>query len=161
VGTTHWADGATATGADGDETAGLTCEQNMVETYHVHTHVSFFLDGQQLSFPGQVGIVPLQAGGHCFYSIHTHDKSGKIHVEAPAPGTFTLGMLFQLWGQPLQGDNVAGLVNKPIVVYVTDAGVVTRAEGDWSTIELSSHREVTFQVGTPITEIQNYTWAAN
>jgi len=161
VGTTHWSDGDTSAGGQGATTAGLSCDINPTETYHVHTHVSVFLDGQQIAVPGQIGIVPQTAGGHCFYAIHTHDKSGKIHVEAAAPDMFTLGMLFQIWGQPLQGDNFAGITGKDVVVYVTDAGVVTQATGDWKDIELSSHREVTVQIGSAITEIPNYTWSAN
>ena len=105
--------------------------------------------------------MPQPAGGHCFYAIHTHDKSGKIHVEAAAPGMFTLGMLFEIWGQPLQGDNFAGITGKEVVVYLTDAGVVSKATGEWKDIELSTHREVTVQIGSAITEIPNYTWSAN
>ncbi len=101
VGTTHWDDGDTTAGGQGSPAGGLECMPTMVETYHVHTHVSIFLDGQALSFPGQVGIVRRSAGD-CFYQIHTHDKSGKIHIEAPAPGLFTLGQLFAIWGQPLK-----------------------------------------------------------
>jgi len=161
VGIKHWDDGATASGATGTPMAGLTCEVNPNETYHVHTHLSVFLDGQQIAVPGQIGIVAQPAGGHCFYQLHTHDKSGKLHVEAPAPGEFTLGQIFDLWGQPLQGDNFAGITGKEIVIYVTDAGVVTQATGEWRNIELTSHREITVQIGTPITEIPNYTWSAN
>ncbi len=161
VGTTHWPDGDTTDGAHGEAMAGLTCDINPSEAYHVHTHLSIFLDGQAISFPGQVGIIPQTAGGHCFYQLHTHDKSGKLHVEAAAPGTFTLGQIFQLWGEPLEGDNFAGITGKPIVVYVTDGGVVTQATGDWHNIELTTHREITVQIGTAITEIPNFTWSAN
>jgi len=161
VGEVRWEDGDTTAGGTGQTTAGLTCEVNMIETYHVHTHLSIFLNGEALAVPGQIGIVPLQAGGHCFYNLHTHDKSGKLHVEAPAPGLFTLGQLFSIWGQPLEGSNVAGITGLPVVVYVTDAGVVTQATGDWHDIELTSHREVTIQIGTAITEIPNFTWSAN
>jgi hypothetical protein len=161
VGTAHWDDGDSTAGGQGAPVDGLTCEMNMVETYHVHTHLSVFLDGQQIAVPGQIGIVPQPGGGHCFYNLHTHDKSGKLHVEAPAPGTFTLGQIMDIWGQPIQGDNFAGITGKPIVVYVTDAGVVTQATGEWRDIELKTHREVTVQIGTAITEIPNYTWSAN
>jgi len=95
-------------------------------------------------------------------SIHTHDYSGKIHIEGPAPGTFTLGQLFSIWGQPLEADNVAGLTGKPIVIYSTDQGTVTQvAPADWKSIELTTHKEVTIQVGTAIAEIPNFTWSAN
>jgi len=161
VGTAHWTDGNTATGGQGQNVLGLDCLASMIETYHVHTHVSIFLDGVALAVPADIGIVPMQPSGRCFYSIHTHDLSGKIHVEAPAPGTFTLGQLFAIWGQPLETDNVAGLTGKPIVVYSTEQSTVTRVTGDWKAIELTSHKEVTIQVGTPITEIPNFTWSAN
>lgn len=161
VGAMHWTDGNTATGGQGQNVQGLDCLASMIETYHVHTHVSIFLDGVALAVPGDIGIVSLQPSGRCFYSIHTHDLSGKIHVEAAAPATFTLGQLFAIWGQPLETDNVAGLTGKPIVVYSTEQGTVTRVTGDWKVIELTSHKEVTIQVGTPITEIPNFTWSAN
>jgi hypothetical protein len=140
---------------------GLNCEATMPENYHVHSHLSLFLDGEAIAVPGQIGIVPQAAGGHCYYNLHTHDKSGKLHVEAPAPGTFTLGQIMDIWGQPLAGDNFAGITGKPIVVYVTDAGVVTQASGDWRNIELTSHREITVQIGSAITEIPHFTWSAN
>ncbi len=94
--------------------------------------------------------------------LHTHDHSGKIHVEAAAPATFTLGQLFAIWGQPLESTNVAGLAGMPVTLYVTDNnGVVTEATGNWSEIELLSHREITIQVGSPVTEIPNFTWSGN
>ena len=134
---------------------------NLSETYHVHTHLSVFLDGVALSVPENIGRVSMQPNA-CFYSIHTHDYSGKIHVEGPAPGTFTLGQLFSIWGQPLEADNVAGLTGKPIVIYSTDQGTVTQvAPADWKSIELTTHKEVTIQVGTAIAEIPNFTWSAN
>lgn len=149
----------TADGGAGQNVQGLDCLASMPETYHVHTHLSIFLNGEALAVPGQVGIVSTPST--CYYSVHTHDKSGKLHIEAAAPGTFTLGQFFALWGEPLENTNVAGLVGMPIVVYVTDNGVVTEADGDWHAIELTSHREVTIQIGTPITEIPNFTWSAH
>jgi len=162
VGVDHWSNGDTADGGQGANMANLDCLINTDETYHVHTHVSIFLNGEAISVPGEIGIVDTATPGvRCFYNIHTHDKSGKIHVEAPAPGTFTLGQLFAIWGQPLDPTNVAGLTGMPITVYTTDAGVVSVATGDWHDIELKSHREVTVQVGTAITEIPNFTWSAH
>ncbi|MEO8064607.1 MAG: hypothetical protein ABI821_17865 [Pseudomonadota bacterium] len=161
VGAAHWGEGDTGDGGQGQPTAGLECAPTMDETYHVHTHVSIFLNGEALAIPGEIGIVETSATAHCFYNIHTHDLSGKIHVEAPAPALFTLGQLFSIWGQPLETTNVGGITGMPIVVYVTDAGVVTKETGDWHNIELKSHREVTIQIGTAITEIPNFTWSAN
>jgi len=161
VGIDHWSNGDTPTGGQGADVEGLPCVVNLSETYHVHTHVSVFLDGVALAVPQNIGRVSMQPNA-CFYSIHTHDYSGKIHVEGPAPGTFTLGQMFAIWGQPLEADNVAGLTGKPIVIYSTDQGTVTQvAAADWKSIELTTHKEVTIQVGTAIAEIPNFTWGAN
>lgn len=160
VGTEHWPRGNTAEGGQGNPVLGIECLLNMPEAYHVHAHVSIFLDGEPLAVPANIGIHN-QEPSRCFYGIHTHDLSGKIHVEFAAPGAYTLGQLFAIWGQPLEPDNVAGLTGKPIVVYSTDNATVTRVTTDWKAIELTTHKEITIQVGTPLTEIPNYTWNGN
>lgn len=160
VGAIHWPDGDTSVGGQGQPVAGLECGV-MDETYHVHSHLSIFLNGEALAVPRPIGIIEPTATTGCTYPIHTHDMSGRIHVEAPAPATFTLGQLFAIWGQPLTSSDIAGLMGMPVVVYVTDNGVVTQNTGDWSAIELTSHREITIQVGTPITEIPNFTWTGD
>jgi aspartate 1-decarboxylase len=163
VGTPYWPDGDTAAGAHGETVGQYECFPNdPPETYHVHSHLSIFLDGAGLAVPKNIGIVKLNSTTTCYYTLHTHDRSGKLHIEAAAPALFTLGDLFRIWGEPLEPDNVAGLTGKPIVIYITDQnGVVTLATGDWHEIELLSHREITIQVGTPVAEIPNFTWTAH
>ena len=163
VGVPFWPDGDTASGAHGETIGQYECFPSAPpETYHVHSHLSIFLDGQGLAVPRNIGIVKLNATTTCYYTLHTHDRSGKLHIEAAAPAMFTLGDLFRIWGEPLGPDNVAGLTGKPIVVYITDNnGVVTQASGNWNDIELLSHREITIQVGTPVTEIPNFVWTAH
>lgn len=160
IGVERWPSGNTAQGGQGAEVQGIPCLLNMPEAYHVHSHVTIYLDGEAQSVPANIGIHPQQPA-RCFYLIHTHDRSGKIHVEAEAPGTFTLGQLFAIWGQPLETDNVAGITGKPIVVYSTENATVTKVTTDWKAIELTTHKEITIQIGTPITEIPNYHWSAN
>jgi hypothetical protein len=160
IGVDRWDSGNTATGGQGADVAGLPCLLNMPDAYHVHSHLTIYVDGVAQAVPANVGIAPTQPA-RCFYPIHTHDKSGKIHVEAAAPGTYTLGQLFQIWGQPLETDNVAGITGKPIVVYSTENATVTKVTTDWKAIELTTHKEITVQIGTAITEIPNYHWSSN
>jgi hypothetical protein len=149
VGIRYWPDGDTATGAQGQPVGTFECFPTMPDTYHVHTHLSIFLDGVALAVPADIGIVGEDTPTECFYPVHTHDRSGKIHIEAAAPAMFTLGQLFAIWG-------------KPIAIYVTDQnGVVTQAVGNWGDLELLSHREITIQVGTAVEAIPNYTWRAH
>jgi hypothetical protein len=82
-----------------------------------------------------------------------------VHVEAAAPGVFTLGQFFGIWGQPLTNTDIAGITGLPVVVYTVDDGVVEEIPDDqWTDIELLSKRQIVIQIGTPVTSIQAYTW---
>jgi hypothetical protein len=132
---------------------------NPPQTLEFHTHLTILVNNEPQAVPLGLGAAP---GGitHCFYAIHVHDSSGKVHVTPSAAGTFTLGQLFQIWGQPLTNTNVAGVTGLPVEIFVTDNGTVTRvAEADWNNIELRSHREITIGLGTSVSEIPNFTWS--
>ncbi|SAK98647.1 hypothetical protein AWB77_05873 [Caballeronia fortuita] len=152
VGTSYWADGNTATGGTGANVDGLICAAGMAETFHVHSHVAIFKDGQWLAFPKNVGILP-----QCNYETHTHDNTGIVHIETPNIKNFTLGQVFDIWGQPLSSTNVAGITGN-IVVYINDNGDVRRYTGDPRNIPLTSLRDITFQIGTPLTTLPTYSW---
>jgi hypothetical protein len=160
VGATYWPAGDTSDGGQGQDVAGLSCG-TMDESYHVHTHVSLFFNGSALTLPQHVGIVATSPTANCFYSIHTHDETGKVHIEAPAPAKFTLGQLFSIWGQPLATNNIAGLMDMPVRIFIVDTGDTEATEytGDFKEIELTSHRGITIQVGTPIAEIPTFSWS--
>ena len=99
----------------------------------------------------------------CTYQIHTHDGSGRIHIEAPAAVNYNLGNFFHVWGMPLAADNIAGITTTPIVIYITESdGTTTVFSGDPNTIDLTAHRLITIQLGDPpLTEIPNFTWSPN
>jgi hypothetical protein len=108
--------------------------------------------------PQYIGITPI--GGGCLYWIHTHDASGIIHVEAPtlAPegGTsYNLGMLFDIWGQDLSASDVAGL-HGPVTAFVNGL----KYDGDLHQIPLSSHNQITLEVGKVVTP-PNYLFPPN
>jgi hypothetical protein len=152
VGTvSQWPSGDSSTGGKGAVVDGLSCGTPN-ETYHVHSHLSIFLNGNQLIVPDSIGIPS------CTYAVHTHDGSGEIHVEAAAAGTFTLGQFFHIWGQPLDRTNIGGLTGMPVTVYIVNENETAATEytGDLSTIELPAHRQITIQIGTAITTIPNY-----
>ncbi|SAK91544.1 hypothetical protein AWB79_06710 [Caballeronia hypogeia] len=152
LGSLYWPDGNTSTGGTGATVDGLICAAGMAETFHVHSHVAIFKDGQWLAFPKNVGILP-----QCNYETHTHDNTGIIHIETPNVKNFTLGQVFDIWGQPLSSTNVAGITGN-IVVYINDNGDVRRYTGDPRNIPLTSLRDITFQIGTPLTTLPTYSW---
>ncbi len=149
----------TAQGGRGQTVDGIACGSQEYATLHVHTHLAIFNNGKQIQVPQYIGFAPSLAGG-CLYWIHTHDGSGIIHLEAPdiAPpqgGIYTLGMLFDIWGQPLQREDVAGFVG-PVTAYVNG----TRYDGDLSAIPLGAHQQIVLIVGKPVPP-PNYAFPPN
>jgi len=154
IGASRWGNPQT----DGTAIGTFTCGLNPPQTFALYTHVSIILNNEAQSIPGDVGASP-QGNTHCFYTLHTHNSSGLVHVTPTAAGTFTLGNFFQIWKQSLTNTNLAGIEGLPIEIFVTDGTTTTKVEeADWSNIEMKDHREITISVGTEVTEIPNFTW---
>lgn len=166
------ADYFSAPTTSGDTIDGDACSVEHFEV-HIHSHLSIFLDGRQLAVPAAIGIKDpdfitdsrypdgFVDFGSCIYSLHTHDTSGKLHVESPTRRTYTLGEVFRIWNQPLSRANVAGIASQPIVFYINDGTNLRRFEGDPNSIELASQREITIQIGAPISTIPRYQWTSD
>ena len=148
IGRVVFADGDTAQGGQGATIDNIPCDL-APPGYHIHAHVSLFVNGQQDAIPVEIGIT-----NACLYHLHTHDASGTIHIEAPSPQTFTIGQFFDIWGQPLTTTNVAGFTG-PVTVFVNGAPY----SGDPGAIVLTSHEEITLEVGTTVTP-PTYSWPA-
>lgn len=106
--------------------------------------------------PAGIGVVPLLrvqrtaagpfvVGGAGIYWLHTHDASGVVHIESPVRCGFTLGELFDLWGQPL-GPQRVGPAHGPVTALVN--GVVVA--GDPRGIPLTAHDVVQLDVGAVV-----------
>jgi len=144
---------------DGSPIGRFTCVVNPPQELAFRAHLSIIVNNEPQKVPLYLGASP-RPPTHCFFAIHTHDSSGRIHVTPAAPGIFTLGELFQIWGQPLSNTNVAGFAGLPVEVYVTDNGTTVKVEDtEWASIELRPHREITIGLGTPLTEIPNFIWS--
>ena len=67
-----------------------------------------YVDGQQVTVPAGVGIV--QKGlSSCLYALHVHDgEPNLIHIESPVQKTYTVGELFDIWGQELTDTSFMG-----------------------------------------------------
>jgi hypothetical protein len=163
IGTVMFPSGVTATGGTGNPVDGLPCGA-AVQTVAYFTQLSIWQNGTQIAIPDRAGIVRDTSGNlTCVYPVHTHtgDLSGRIHKEGPDNTTYTLGNFFSVWGMPLTSTNVAGLTTQPMAVYVIDNGVISQFTGDPTTIELQSHRHIAIVLGTPVTQLPEYTWAGN
>jgi hypothetical protein len=74
----------------------------------VHDHVPIVVvkGGQRMQVPENIGIAPELWKDHSLDSfgpasiapMHTHDKSGTIHIESISAREFTLGEFVRIWG---------------------------------------------------------------
>ena len=156
---------SSATGAPVD---GLTCrtEKNEVVKYHVHVHLTFFVNGAQRALPAGIGITKPYLTEHissgtfldvgiydCLYWLHTHVADGIIHVEAPSKQTFTLGQFFDVWRQPLSSSRV-GPAHGKVTVY-SNGHLVT---GNPRDVVLPPGGDLQIDVGTPVVAFQPFTF---
>jgi hypothetical protein len=134
----------------------IACDVGEQNTYHVHAHLSLYINGAQVPIPQSLGIAPDQS---CFYWLHTHDTSGVIHVEAPKKDVFTLGTFFHEWEEvfpqlqyPLQLDQTSGWT-----VYVNGK----LYSGDFRKIPLDAHTLITMTYNTlGVTPDTQYNWGS-
>jgi hypothetical protein len=122
--------------------------------FHIHAHLTVFVDGAPRQIPGGIGIVnpesvstpggPSVGGGSCFYWLHTHAADGIIHTESPLSRTYTLGDFFDIWGQPLGPDRV-GPVRGPVLASYNGRQYL----GDPRQIPLTRHAQIQLEIGGP------------
>ena len=166
--------GNTAAGGQGTTVDGVPCNE-AVFTYHVHAHVSLFNHGTQVAMPVAFGIMnpvfskdgKVALSGTCIYHLHTHDRTGLIHIENKTVETFTLGEVFDIWGEPLSRTNVAGFTGT-LLVYVAQCaaprvepfvcGQPTIYTGDPRNIVLTQHEQITLEMGPPYVWPPYYEW---
>lgn len=79
----------------------MSCTTDMATQYHIHSHLQIIINGQVQEIPASVGIE-----NNCLHPIHTHDNSGKIHVESPEKRDFILGDFFNVWNKPFNKDQI-------------------------------------------------------
>jgi hypothetical protein len=135
---------------------GVTCQRIEKFAYHIHVHLTIFVDGKAVAVPYGIGIgQPLQGvktslgpfieAGSCFMWLHTHALDGVIHIESPTQRTYALGQFFAVWGQKLSASQVGPAKGKVTTFY--DGKVWTGSPG---AIPLTSETQIQLDVGSPV-----------
>jgi hypothetical protein len=134
---------------------GIRCQGAEQVLFHIHAHLTVFVNGAPRRIPYGVGIPgarvsptpvgPYVAAGSCFYWLHTHAADGIIHIESPVQRTYTLGDFFDVWGQRLTPTRV-GPVSGPVTSLYN--GEVFR--GNPREIPLTKHAQIQLEVGRPL-----------
>jgi hypothetical protein len=154
---------STATAATGHAVDGISCQTSEQTLFHIHAHLTIFVNGSPRQVPAAIGIPgaqaqstpqgPFIASGTCFYWLHTHAADGIIHIESPVHRTYTLGDFFDEWGQPL-GPHQVGPAKGPVIAIYNGQ----RYEGNLRDIPLNAHAQIQLEVGTPLIAPVSITW---
>ena len=143
------------TAAKGGTVQGVQCNSAEQAAYHIHTHLSVYVNGvlRPIS-PGVGAVTPVAqqtansvfySASSCYYWLHVHAQDGVIHVESPTNTTYTLGQFFAIWGQPLSKTQV-GPATGNLTAYVNGKPYA----GDPAAIPLGSREDIQLDVGTPV-----------
>jgi hypothetical protein len=154
----------TGSAAAGQSVDGIGCDTSEQTAFHIHAHLTVFVNGQARQVPAAIGIpgavtqnTPAGAfvsGGSCLYWLHTHAADGIVHIESPAQRTYTLGEFFDEWGQPLGPDQAGPAKGHVTVIY---NGKVF--EGNPRDVPLTAHAQIQLEVGTPLVAPESISWA--
>jgi hypothetical protein len=153
----------TSSGPGGRKVDGIRCQTNEQLLFHIHSHLTIFVNGTPMQVAGGVGIPgsqlkpspqgPVASGSSCLYWLHTHAPDGIIHVESPVHRTFTLGDFFDVWGQPLGPSTLGPIKGHVVAIY---NGKLYRA--DPRDIPLNSHAQIQLEVGKPLVAPETITF---
>lgn len=154
----------TSAATAGQTIDGIGCDTSEQTLFHIHTHLTIFVNGQQRQVPAGIGIPdavtqqtqagPFVGSGRCFYWLHTHAADGIVHIESPVQRTYTLGEFFDEWGQPLGPDQV-GPAHGKVTVLVN--GQVFK--GNPRDVPLGSRENLQVEVGTPLVAPETINWS--
>jgi hypothetical protein len=152
-------------GSAGAAVDGIQCEGEEQVLFHVHAHLTVFVNGTPRQVPAGIGIPgaqasptplgPYVASGSCFFWLHTHAADGIIHIESPLTRTYTLGNLFDIWGQKLSPVEVGPVMGSVTSLY---NGRVFR--GNPRDIPLTRHAQIQLEVGRPLVAPVSITFPA-
>lgn len=69
---------------------------------HIHPHLTIKILGQQQEIPANIGI----SSQTCMRPVHTHDNTGKLHLEFPTWTDVKLGEFFRVWNKPFSKNEI-------------------------------------------------------
>jgi hypothetical protein len=87
--------------ADAPDPLAFECVQHGEQlSRHDHVTLRVFINGEQQLIESAVGIQTDVCNGNEDYmhAIHTHDDTGRLHIELNDAGDISLGVFFDIWG---------------------------------------------------------------
>jgi len=121
----------------------IECNRAEQLAFHIHAHISIYMNGQNVPLPANVGII----GNTCYYWLHTHNTDGIIHMEAPQFVKLRLGTFLKMWR-----DQFSRLQYQNQLSSTTGWTAYIQGKpynGDFNKIELKGHELITLVYNSP------------
>jgi hypothetical protein len=133
---------------------GIYCDSLEQTAYHIHAHLTIYINGKQVAIPQGIGIASDQS---CLYWLHTHANNGVLHIEAPRKVSPTLGNFLDVWGQSFRQSGFQNELASSAdwTVYIDGKKVTS----DFNKLVLQPHMVITIAYNSPgITPDTSYNW---
>lgn len=133
---------------------GVFCDQVEQKTYLIHTHLTIYVNGKNITVPQNIGIAP---DGSCYYWLYTHDTSDIVFVGAPVKGNYTLKQFIDIWGRQFSNNGYPKQLSSASgwITYVNGKQIT----GGFDTVVFTNHMLVTLAYNSPgIHPDTQYNW---
>lgn len=102
---------------------------------HIHPNLKIMIEAEQYPVPGDIGV-----SDDCMKPLHTHDTTGKLHVEYPETHDFTLKDFFAVWNKPFSKDQILGVqAGEGHVIVMTVDG---QPSGEYENLVLKDNQQI-------------------
>ena len=116
---------------------------------HIHPMLEILIRGEQVLIPANMGIDTSACPGK-MHLLHTHDTTGKLHIETYEPMVVNLTLFFGVWNISEVGNQqLLPLYLDPDNVSISVNGVMQNVA--WQEIELNDRDQILIDFDDPTT----------
>ena len=115
---------------------------------HDHAVLKIFINGEQELIPANIGIMTeiCNQQNEEMHAVHTHDSSGRLHIESNEPIDIPIGVFFDIWGHHFDETGIFEYrVNSTHELIMTVGDTVVESYDDYLLVNTSDIIEIRYQ----------------
>ena len=115
---------------------------------HDHAVLKIFINGNEEPIPGNVGILTdiCNEDGEEMHAVHTHDSTGRLHIESNEDIDIPIGVFFDIWGHHFDETGIFEYrVNSTHELIMTVGGQQINLYDDYLLVDTSDIIEIRYQ----------------
>jgi hypothetical protein len=114
--------------------------------FHIHAQLTVYVNGKKSPVPANIGV---DSANEFLASLHSHDTTGVVHMEAVRPYKFTLGQFFTVWGVAFSKTQLGAYHANPAQNLVLQTWVNGKQVPDPVNYAMKSHDRIVVGFGEP------------